>query len=45
MKTIVSGKTIDIPEGVEVTINARVVTVKGERGTLTRSFKHLTAIS
>jgi large subunit ribosomal protein L9e len=41
MKTIVSGKTIDIPEGVEVTINARVVTVKGERGTLTRSFKHL----
>merc|ERR1712086_1228023 len=32
---------IDIPEGVEVTIESRKVTVKGPRGTLFRDLKHV----
>lgn len=36
-----SHSSIDVPEGVEVTVESRVVTVKGPRGTLTKSFKHL----
>ncbi|GMH73892.1 hypothetical protein TL16_g06313, partial [Triparma laevis f. inornata] len=40
MKTVLASRTIDIPEGLEVTIAARVVTVKGPRGVLTRDFKH-----
>jgi len=31
-------KTIEVPEGVEVNINGRTVSVKGERGALTRDF-------
>merc|ERR1712173_32291 len=30
-----------IPDGVDVSVKARVVTVKGARGTLDRSFRHL----
>lgn len=41
MKTVLSSEQLDIPEGVEVDIKARVVTVTGPRGTLTRSFKHV----
>ena len=41
MKEINSFQLIPIPEGCEVTVKARVVTVKGKRGTLTRCFKHL----
>jgi len=41
MKTIESIRTYDIPEGVTVTVKTRVVTVKGPRGTLVKSFKHL----
>eukprot|EP00276_Gloeochaete_wittrockiana_P003232 CAMPEP_0184643694 /NCGR_PEP_ID=MMETSP0308-20130426/524_1 /TAXON_ID=38269 /ORGANISM="Gloeochaete witrockiana, Strain SAG 46.84" /LENGTH=187 /DNA_ID=CAMNT_0027071791 /DNA_START=32 /DNA_END=595 /DNA_ORIENTATION=+ len=33
--------SVDIPEGVTVTIRSREVTVVGPRGTLNRSFKHL----
>lgn len=40
MKTVLASRTIDIPEGLEVTVAARVVTVKGPRGVLTRDFKH-----
>jgi large subunit ribosomal protein L9e len=40
MKTIETSLTLDIPDGVNVTVKSRIVTVKGERGTLTRSFKH-----
>merc|ERR1711993_62567 len=31
----------DIPDGVECKVKARVVTIKGPRGTLVRSFRHL----
>ena len=31
-------KIIQVPDGVEVTMEARKVTVKGEKGTLTRDF-------
>ncbi len=33
-------KTIEIPDGVDVKIDGRIVTVKGEKGTLTRNFSH-----
>ena len=40
-KTILSTKySVAIPEGVTVGVKARVVTVKGPRGELTKSFKH-----
>lgn len=41
MKTILSSETMDIPEGLEIKIKAKVIEVKGPRGTLTRNFKHL----
>merc|ERR1712198_219909 len=41
MKTILASRNVDIPEGVEVSVKARKVTVKGPRGSLSRSFKHL----
>ncbi|KAI3632404.1 hypothetical protein MIR68_003983 [Amoeboaphelidium protococcarum] len=40
MKTINSSQDVRIPEGVEVSVQSRVVTVKGPRGTLKKSFKH-----
>ena len=41
MKTIVANQTVKIPEGLTVSVKSRTVTVKGPRGTLKRSFKHL----
>merc|ERR1711959_699572 len=41
MKTVYSKNTIDIPKECEVSIKARTVQVKGPRGTLTKSFKHV----
>lgn len=40
MRLLKAEKTIEIPEGVDVSINKRVVTVSGEKGTLTRDFSH-----
>lgn len=40
MKVIHSTEFVALPEGVDVTVNSRLVTVKGPRGTLKRSFKH-----
>merc|ERR1712020_795251 len=41
MKIINTWGTVTVPEGVDVSVKSRVVTVKGSRGTLTKSFKHL----
>eukprot|EP00428_Durinskia_dybowskii_P033149 CAMPEP_0170271134 /NCGR_PEP_ID=MMETSP0116_2-20130129/35514_1 /TAXON_ID=400756 /ORGANISM="Durinskia baltica, Strain CSIRO CS-38" /LENGTH=206 /DNA_ID=CAMNT_0010522331 /DNA_START=92 /DNA_END=712 /DNA_ORIENTATION=- len=41
MKTILATRTVEIPEGVEVSVKARVVTVKGKLGELVRDFKHM----
>ncbi|XP_072986110.1 large ribosomal subunit protein uL6-like [Typha latifolia] len=41
MKTIRSSETMEIPEGVTVSVRAKEVEVEGPRGKLTRSFKHL----
>mmetsp|Transcript_16478 Transcript_16478/g.47383 ORF Transcript_16478/g.47383 Transcript_16478/m.47383 type:complete len:188 (-) Transcript_16478:85-648(-) len=41
MKTVLASRTIEIPDGVEVEVDARIVTVKGPRGELTRDFKHV----
>jgi hypothetical protein len=40
MRTILSTKFVAVPADVQVTVKARVVTVVGPRGTLTKSFKH-----
>ena len=41
MKTIQTTQVIDIPKGVQVKVKGRVVKVKGPRGKLTRSFRHV----
>ncbi|KAF4353968.1 hypothetical protein CsatB_027449 [Cannabis sativa] len=41
MKTILSSETMDIPEGVEIRVHAKVIEVEGPRGKLVRNFKHL----
>ncbi|KAJ3690999.1 hypothetical protein LUZ61_020163 [Rhynchospora tenuis] len=41
MKTILASETMDVPEEVTLKVDAKVVTVEGPRGKLTRSFKHL----
>jgi len=38
VRAVEAVKAIEIPDGVEVKVEGRVVTVKGEKGTLTRSF-------
>jgi len=40
MKFREAHKTVKVPEGVVVEVKARVVTVKGPRGTLKRDFRH-----
>lgn len=41
MKEINTHQIVKIPKGLTVTANSRLVTVKGPRGVLKRSFKHL----
>lgn len=41
MKYIVSEQELEVPEGVNVDIKARTVTVKGPLGKLTKSFRHI----
>lgn len=41
MKQIVTNQTVKIPEGISVHAKSRLITVKGPRGVLKRSFKHL----
>lgn len=40
MRAIETVATVEIPENVEGTLDGRVVTVKGEKGVLTRDFSH-----
>lgn len=40
MRAIEATKLIEIPEGVDVKVEGRIVTVMGEKGTLTRDFSH-----
>jgi len=41
MKDITSNESLAIPEGVEIKIKSRVVTVTGPRGTLTKAVRHI----
>merc|ERR1711936_1224042 len=41
MKVINTNQSVTVPDDVDVFVKSRVVTVKGERGTLVKSFKHL----
>ena len=41
MRIVYSTRSVAIPEGVTVDVKAREVSVKGPKGTLKRSFKHL----
>ncbi|XP_055540789.1 60S ribosomal protein L9 [Wyeomyia smithii] len=41
MRTINSNQTVTIPKGVSAKVHARVVTVFGPRGKLSKSFRHL----
>ncbi|GBN31737.1 60S ribosomal protein L9 [Araneus ventricosus] len=41
MKTILAAQTVKIPKGVDIKVRSRAVTVRGPRGLLRRSFKHV----
>ena len=41
MKVLKAQRTLAIPEGIEVSLKARKITVKGPRGSLERDFTHL----
>ncbi|KAH9938215.1 60S ribosomal protein L9 [Fomitopsis serialis] len=41
MKDVLKTEELDIPEGVEVSIKARQITVTGPRGTLTKNVRHI----
>merc|ERR1711978_665357 len=41
MKVINTNQSVKVPDEVDVSVKSRVVTVKGPRGTLIKSFKHL----
>lgn len=40
MRVLEVEKTVEVPEGIDVKIDGRVVTISGENGTLTRDFSH-----
>jgi len=41
MRDVVQTEELNIPEGVEVSIKARLITVTGPRGTLTKNVRHI----
>lgn len=40
MRTIAVERLVEVPEGIDVKIDGRVVTISGEKGTLTKDFSH-----
>ena len=40
MRDILKTEELDIPDGVEVTVKSRLITVKGPRGTLKKNVRH-----
>merc|ERR1712000_7366 len=40
VKAVLSRESVSIPAGVDVNVKARLVTIKGPLGTLTKSFRH-----
>jgi len=40
MRAIETVATVEIPEGVDGTLEGRIVTIKGEKGELVRDFSH-----
>lgn len=41
MRTINTNQSVKIPKGVSAKVDARIVTIRGPRGKLTRDFRHL----
>lgn len=41
MRTINSNQFVKIPKNIKASVKSRTITIKGPRGTLRRSFKHL----
>ena len=41
MRDVLKTEELDIPEGVDVTVKSRLITVKGPRGTLTKNVRHI----
>lgn len=41
MRTINSNQVVKLPKGVGGKVKARIITIRGPRGTLTRDFRHL----
>jgi large subunit ribosomal protein L9e len=41
MRDVLKTEELDIPDGVKVTIQARLITVTGKRGTLTKNIRHV----
>merc|ERR1712038_2041584 len=41
MKVINTNQSVKVPDEIDVSVKSRVVTVKGPRGSLVKSFKHL----
>ncbi|XP_021776463.1 60S ribosomal protein L9-like [Chenopodium quinoa] len=41
MKQVLSSDSMEIPDGIDIKVDAKIIVVSGPRGTLTRNFKHL----
>jgi large subunit ribosomal protein L9e len=41
MRDVLKTEELDIPEGIEVSIKARLISVTGPRGTLTKNIRHV----
>ncbi|KAG7449083.1 ribosomal protein L6 [Guyanagaster necrorhizus] len=41
MRDVLQTEELDIPEGIDVSVKSRLITVKGPRGTLTKNVRHV----